>query len=370
MFKIVAEDKKTAARYGEILTSRGKIETPVFMPCGSGGAVKTLAPFDLEQIGVQIILANTYHLYLRPGDQLIKKAGGIHRFMGFRGTILTDSGGYQVFSLAKFRKVKDEGVEFTSHLDGSRHFFTPEKVIEIQKNLDSDIMMPLDECSGYNISKKEAKKALERTHQWAQQSKKIFEKIKREKQFLFGIAQGNFYKDLRKDSALFISNLGFDGYALGGLSVGEPKNLTWEMAEIQLEIFPKEKPRYFMGLGEPADIFEAVERGCDMFDSVLPTRLARHGTLITHQGKINIKLSKWKNNFNSPDPSCSCYTCQNFTLSYLRHLFSVNEILGLRLATYHNLYFMHQLMQKIRQAIKKGEFSQLKKNFLESYFSN
>ena len=367
MFKIIAKDKKTAARCGEISTLHGKIETPVFMPCGSGGAVKTLAPFDLEEIGIKIILANTYHLYLRPGDKLIKKAGGIHKFMGFKGAILTDSGGFQVFSLAKFRKVKDGGVEFASHIDGSRHFLTPQKVIEIQKNLGSDIIMPLDECLGYPSSRKEAQKAMERTHLWAEISKKTFEKIKIKKQLLFGIAQGNFYQDLRRQSALFISGLDFDGYALGGLSVGEPKKLTWKMAEIQIQIFPNEKPRYFMGLGEPEDILEAIERGCDMFDSVLPTRLARHGTLLTHRGKINIKLSKFKESFNSPDPYCDCYVCQNFTLAYLRHLFSINEILGLKLASYHNLYFMNTLIKNIRQAIKNNSFSEFKKEFFSLY---
>jgi len=365
-FRLVQKDKNCQARLGEIKTPHGFIKTPVFMPVGTQAAVKTLSPSDLKEIGVEIILGNTYHLYLRPGISVIKQFGGLHQFMAWNGPLLTDSGGYQVFSLAKLRKITDHGVEFRSHLDGSPHYFTPPLVIGFQKVLGADIIMAFDECTPYPASKAYSKEAMIRTHRWAQESQKAFLKDQTN-QVLFGITQGGMYSDLRKESAQFLRDLDFPGYGIGGLSVGEPRNLTWKMLEIQLAILPFCKPRYLMGVGEPTDLLEAIERGCDMFDSALPTRLARNGTVFTYQGKLNLKLAKWKSDGRPIEENCECYTCRNFSRAYLRHLILSNEILGHRLTTYHNLSFLIHLIKKARQAIKKSQFLKFKKEFLENY---
>lgn len=365
MFKILHQDEGSSARVGEIKTAHGKVRTPVFMPVGSQGAVKTLSPQDLSEIGISIILANAYHLYLRPGVKVIKNFRGLHPFIGWKGPILTDSGGFQVFSLARLRKITKKGVYFSSHIDGSLHFFTPKKVMKIEKDLGADIIMTFDECIKYPSSKKYALAAMERTHLWAIECKKNFEKIDEGNQLLFGITQGGMFEDLRKESAFFLSQLDFSGYAIGGLSVGEPRYLAFKMLEIQREILPLQKPLYLMGVGDPEGILEGVERGVDMFDSVLPTRLARNGAIFSRNGQLNLRSAKWENSHFSPDPQCSCYVCKNFSLAYLRHLFLTNEILGHRLATYHNLYFLTDLIKNIQKAILKDQFSSFKKQFLK-----
>ncbi|MFH1784447.1 MAG: tRNA guanosine(34) transglycosylase Tgt [bacterium] len=368
-FKLIKKDKQTKARLGELSTPHGEIKTPVFMPVGTQATVKTLTPEDLKSIGVEIILSNVYHLYLRPGDELIKQAGGLHSFMHWDRPILTDSGGYQVFSLAELRKIKEDHVEFRSHIDGSNHILSPEKVIDIQSNLGSDIMMCLDECIPYPCERDYAKEALERTLRWAERSKEAF--IKKGKnvdaQLLFGITQGGVYSDLRRRSAEGTIDIGFDGYAIGGLSVGEPKDVMLEVLDEHVEILPEDKPRYLMGIGTPVDLWECIECGIDMFDCVMPTRNARNGQVFTSQGRLTIKNAKYKRDFGPLDEACKCYTCKNYTRSYLQHLFNANEILALRLNTLHNLSFMVELISKIRLAIKNNIFIEEKKKFLDTY---
>ncbi|NPA32257.1 MAG: tRNA guanosine(34) transglycosylase Tgt [Aquificae bacterium] len=368
-FSLITTDGK--ARRGRIYTPHGVIETPVFMPVGTQGTVKAILHKDLLSLGTQIILGNTYHLYLRPGTEVIKKAGGLHRFISWDKPILTDSGGYQVFSLAKGRggkkpavRITEEGVEFRDHLGGDLHLFTPERVIEIQEIFGSDIIMPLDECVEYPVEKEYAKKALERTLKWLERSIKA---KRREDQALFGIVQGAFWEDLRKEATL--RTLAFDehlfGYSIGGLSVGEPKEIMYEMTGVVCELLPPHKPRYLMGVGKPEDILEAVERGVDMFDCVVPTRNARTGTLFTSQGVIDIRHAKWKEDFSPLDPECDCYTCRNFSKAYLRHLFVAEEITAYVLNTIHNLRFYHKLMEDIRKAIEEGRFKELKEDYLK-----
>ncbi len=368
-FRVIKSDGK--ARLGELITPHGKIRTPVFMPVGTQGTVKAMLHKDLIEIGTQIILGNTYHLYLRPGVEVIKEAGGLHAFIGWDKPILTDSGGFQVFSLSRGRgdgksrvSVKDEGVEFRDHLAGDLHFFTPEKVIEIQEAFGSDIIMPLDECVEYPTTYAYAKVAIDRTMDWLDRSIRA---KRREDQVLFGIVQGAFFEELRVESALRTVERGLFGYAIGGLSVGEPKEIMYDMTELVCQYLPWEKPRYLMGVGMPEDIIEAVARGVDMFDCVAPTRMARTGTLFTSKGKINIRNEKYKKDFSPPDPECDCYTCRNFTKAYLRHLFNVEEISAYILNTIHNLRFYHRLMENIRKAIEEGRFEEFRSAWHRSY---
>lgn len=361
-FTIIHQDISTKARLGEFTTDHGVIETPTFMPVGTQGAVKALSPRELNEADSQIILGNAYHLYLRPGLEIIKNAGGLHKFISWDKPILTDSGGYQIFSLAGFRKVRDEGVEFRSHLDGSLHFLTPEKIIEIQNILGSDIMMPLDECVHYPCVKDYSKIALERTAYWGRRSKLAYIKSSKQKkrQLLFGIVQGATYEDLRKQSASQIIDIGFDGYALGGLSVGEPKDLRYNIVDFTLGFLPSDSARYLMGLGTPEDIIEGVKSGVDLFDCVIPTRYGRNGTAFTSQGKLVVRNASFSEDLKPLDESCGCYACSNFSRSYIRHLFNTKEILGLRLLSYHNIYFYNNLLKNIRQAIREDRLKDFK----------
>ncbi len=363
-FRVTHQCPYTSARVAVIETPHGVVETPVFMPVGTQATVKAMERRELEEIGVSIILSNAYHLYLRPGHELIRRAGGLHSFMSWPHPILTDSGGFQVFSLTDLREISDEGVRFRSHLDGSYHFFTPEKVIEIEEALGADFIVCFDECVPYPASYSYAKEAMERTLKWALRCKKA---KKREDQFLFGIIQGSVYPDLRKESALRTIEIGFDGYAIGGLSVGEPKPVMYEMLDVVVPLLPEDKPRYLMGVGYPSSLLEAIERGIDMFDCVLPTRNGRTGTIFTHRGKEHIRSESWKEDFSPPDPECDCYVCRNYTRAYLRHLYKAGEILAARLASYHNIYLLVDLMKKAREAIKGGYFPEFKKSFIEKF---
>lgn len=361
---------KTGPRAGRIITDHGVVETPAFMPVGTQGAVKTLSSADLEAVGATIILANTYHLYLRPGEKLVADAGGIHRFMSWNGPVLTDSGGYQVFSLADLRRLSDEGVEFQSHLDGSRHLLTPERVVEIQLSIGSDIMMVLDQCTSYPCDRSEAETAVQRTTLWAQRSlagrgarimENDYERV------LFGIVQGSVYPDLRERSARELVGLDFPGYAIGGLSVGEPKNETMNIVEQTAACLPADKPRYLMGVGFPEDIVEAVARGIDLFDCVVPTRNSRNGTVYTSRGKLVIKNAAYARDWGPIDPDCRCETCRRYSRSYIRHLFNAGEMSGRRLATYHSLYFYLHLLSEMRQVIREGSFGEWRKEFYKRY---
>ncbi|HAG08781.1 MAG TPA: tRNA guanosine(34) transglycosylase Tgt, partial [Desulfotomaculum sp.] len=340
-FKITHEDTQTRARTGILQTARGAIQTPVFMPVGTQAAVKTLAPDEVKSLGAQIILSNTYHLYLRPGHELIQKAGGLHKFMSWKGPILTDSGGYQIFSLAPLRRVTEEGVWFRSHIDGSEHFFTPEKVMALQLALGSDIAMTLDECIPYPATHVQTRLALHRTTSWAYRYQSALKTAPAEKeQAIFGIIQGGTYLDLRRQSSHELIELDFPGYGIGGLSVGEPKEIMYEVLDYTVPLLPAHKPRYLMGVGSPDCLLEGVARGIDMFDCVLPTRLARNGTVYTSQGKLVVRNAAWAQDFSPLDPACNCYTCRNFTRAYLRHLLNAKEVLGIRLTTVHNLFFI------------------------------
>ena len=372
-FQIVRKDKNSSARAGMLTTAHGKVATPVFMPVGTQATVKALSPHELKKLKAQVILNNTYHLYLRPGPELIRQAGGLHQFANWDRVILTDSGGFQVFSLAELNKVTKEGLKFQSHLDGSRHFFTPESVVRIQRDLGSDIMMVLDECTPYPCSYDYALKSNKLTIHWAERSKRAFEEtepIHGYDQALFAIVQGSTYKDIRRQSAAALVDMDFLGYGIGGLSVGEPKEDMYEMAAICTENLPENKPRYLMGVGKPEDLLEGIACGVDMFDCVMPTRNGRNGTVFTGNGPITIKNAKYRDDFIPIDENCSCYTCQNFTRAYLRHLFQAEEILVLRLASYHNLYFYIDLMRRARKAILQGEFLHWKNEFLSNYFQN
>ncbi|OGC25246.1 tRNA guanosine(34) transglycosylase Tgt [candidate division WOR-1 bacterium RIFOXYB2_FULL_42_35] len=350
-FEILKKSKKSKARVGKLHTPHGVIDTPVFMPVGTQATVKTMSPRELDEIGAEIVLGNTYHLNLRPGPDLIKEAGGLHKFMNWNKPILTDSGGFQVFSLAHMRKITDEGVEFTSHLDGRKHFLTPEKVLEIQAALGSDIMMQLDECVAYPCDKKEAKEAMERSVRWARESKLKMSNDKCQMNVLFGIVQGGTYRDLRKQSAEQLVEIDFPGYSIGGLSVGEPQAEMFEMLDIVTDILPEDKPHYLMGVGYASDILGAIKLGADMFDCVIPTRLARHGAFLTYEGKVNIRQARFEKDFSPIDPECDCYCCQNFSKAYIRHIFGAREILAMHLLTIHNLRFFMRMMQKVREDI-------------------
>jgi queuine tRNA-ribosyltransferase len=369
MFTLIHQDKNAAARLGKLAVAHGEIETPCFMPVGTQGTVKAVTPKGLVDSGAQIMLSNAYHLFLRPGIEIIKQAGGLHNFIGWQKPILTDSGGYQVFSLALLRKISDSGVEFQSHIDGMKHFFTPENVVEIQNSLGSDIIMPLDECVHYPCAKEQARIAMERTIEWARRSKKQMadpgsQTAAKNKQLLFGIIQGATYEDLRKDCSLRLIDLDFDGYAIGGVSVGEPQNLIYNIAGFTAGFLPAGKPRYMMGVGMPEDIIEAVSLGIDMFDCVIPTRYGRNGTAFTSEGKLVIRNAPFAEDFKSLDEECGCYTCRNFSRAYLRHLFNTQEILGAMLVSLHNIHFYLELMRNIRAAIAQDKFQEFKKEFL------
>ncbi|MCC3145367.1 tRNA guanosine(34) transglycosylase Tgt [Halanaerobium sp. Z-7514] len=363
-FELLKESKNTEARLAEITTSHGKIETPIFMPVGTQATVKAMSSRELKEINSQIILANTYHLYLRPGDELIKKAGGLHDFMSWDRPILTDSGGFQVFSLSDMREIKEEGVYFRSHLDGSKHFISPEKSMQIQKNLGSDIVMAFDECPPYPAEKSYVEKSLNRTLRWAERSKKEMENSE---QALFGIIQGGVYPELRKESVKEICKLDFPGYSIGGVSVGEPKEEIYKILDYTTPIMPKNKPRYLMGVGTPEDLLEGVYYGIDMFDCVMPTRIARHGQVFTAEGRLTVRNAVYAEDFNPLDSDCDCHVCQNYTRGYIRHLLKRNEILGVRLTSYHNLYFMLEFSEKIRKAIKEDRFLDFREEFYQKY---
>lgn len=366
-FELLYKSKENSARSGKLTTPHGIIETPVFMPVGTQATVKTLTSKELIELNTEIILGNTYHLYLQPGLEVINEAKGLHSFMDWHGPILTDSGGFQVFSLQALRDITDEGIVFRSHIDGSPHFFSPRKAIEIQMALGSDIIMPLDECIPYPCKHKEAVKALERTTKWAKICKETLPDDS--KQTLFGIVQGGMYKDLRKRSALELLEIGFPGYSIGGLSVGESKDIMLDVLEETVPHLPENKPRYLMGVGTPEDFFYCIERGVDMFDCVFPTRISRNGSAFTSGGKINIKNARFNKDFSPLDKDCDCYTCKHHTKAYIRHLFKADEILGPRLMTYHNLHFILTLIRKIRKAIKEVTFREYKKSFLDKYLA-
>jgi len=353
------------ARSGVIETLHGTIETPVFMPVGTLGSVKSITPEELTCAGTQIILGNTYHLYLRPGCDIIELFSGLHKFMHWNGPILTDSGGFQIFSLAKLNKISEQGIIFQSHIDGSKHDLTPEKAVEIQISLDSDILMCLDHCIKYPATKKEAAEAMELTSRWAQRCKTMWMKKTEMKNALFGIVQGGMYTDLRAESVESIVEIDFPGYALGGLSVGEPKEQMFEIADFTLPLLPDSKPKYIMGVGTPEDLVELVGMGADMFDCVMPTRNARNGQLFTDFGKINIVNARFKDDTNPVEPECSCYTCKNYSRAYLRHLFLSKELLSYRLNTIHNIHYYLSLMKTMRTAIEKNEFNTFKRKFYE-----
>jgi queuine tRNA-ribosyltransferase len=369
-FRVTATDTATAARTGEITTSRGLIRTPVFMPVATRGAVRALSARDVEELNFDIILSNTYHLYLRPGMDVLRTAGGLHGFMNFQRPILTDSGGFQVFSLSDFCKVYDDGVEFRSHVDGSTHYFSPEAVLDVQKVIGSDIMMVLDQCTHYPVGEKEAREAVERTVRWAGASYRYWhEHFDREKQALFAIVQGSVFKDLRNECAGRLRELPFPGYAVGGLSVGEPKELYREITEFTLARLPEDRPRYMMGVGSPLEILYAIRYGTDMFDSVMPTRIARNGTLFTSAGRVNIKSAAYESDLSPLDPLCGCYVCRNYSRAYLRHLFRAGEISALIYNTYHNLHFMNSFMREIRESIAGGFFMDVYRRW-ESLYGN
>jgi len=366
-FEVIRKSGDSGARCGLLQTPHGAFETPVFMPVGTQATVKTMTPEELEQIGAKIILSNTYHLYLRPGHKIVEEAGGLHGFMNWKGSILTDSGGYQVFSLGELREIREEGVTFRSHIDGSLHFLGPETSIEIQNALGADIIMSFDECIPYPATYDYVKNSVRRTTRWAERCKKAHNNPK---QTLFGIVQGGLFKDLREESAKDLVSLDFEGYSIGGLSVGEPKEDMYEVLDYTVPILPEGKPRYLMGVGSPDAIFEGVLRGIDMFDCVLPTRIARNGTVFTRKGKLVVRNAVYARDFSPLDQTCDCYVCRNYTRAYIRHLINTKEVLGIRLTTIHNLYFLLNLMQDIRKAIDGDYLTGFKNEFFESFGYN
>ena len=368
-FSVISKDNNSKARAGYFQTDHGIVETPAFMPVGTQGTVKAVNQNFLEDdIKAQIVLSNTYHLYLRPGTEILEKAGGLHKFMNWQKPILTDSGGYQVYSLSSLRKLKDDGVEFRSHLDGSSHFFSPEKVIQIQRSIGSDIMMVLDECTPYPCDYEYAEKSTGLTSNWAVLNKDAFEKSRPlydHTQFLFGIIQGSTYKELRERSATELKKLDFDGYAIGGLAVGEPAEVMYDITDFTTDMMPEDKPRYLMGVGRPENILESIERGIDMFDCVMPTRNARHSVLFTSEGVLTLTNAKFKEDFEKVDQNCDCYTCKNYSRAYLRHLFNAGELLALELASIHNLHFYISLVSEARKRIIDGSFKDWKNKTIE-----
>lgn len=363
-YELIKQCPTTGARAGVITTPHGSFETPIFMPVGTQATVKSLSPEELTAMGAGIILSNTYHLYLRPGHELVAEAGGLHKFMKWNGGILTDSGGFQVFSLGPLRKIKEEGVTFRSHIDGSKHFLSPEIATEIQMALGADIIMAFDECVPYPAEHDYAKASTERTSRWAERCQKAHT---RNDQALFGIVQGGMYPDLRAQSARELVAMDFPGYAIGGLSVGEPKPLMYEMLDHTVPYLPARKPRYLMGVGTPDCLIEGVMRGIDMFDCVFPTRVARNGTAMTAKGRLVVKNAEFTRDFQPLDQDCTCYTCRHFSRAYIRHLFKTEEIFGLRLTTIHNLHFLIDFMKKMRQAILEDRFPSFRSDFWAKY---
>jgi queuine tRNA-ribosyltransferase len=361
-FKRIAKDPACQARLGKIMTPHGEVSTPVFMPVGTQATVKALIPEQVRDLGAEIILGNTYHLTLRPGHRLIADLGGLHRFMNWKGPILTDSGGFQIYSLGALRKITEEGAAFQSHIDGSSHFLSPETAVEIQEALGSDIMMCLDECTAYPATREDVERALDRTTRWAVRCKK---NRRNDRQALFGIIQGGVYPDLRRRSAEEITSIGFDGYAIGGLSVGEPKDLMRENLRSTAPLLPEDRPRYLMGVGTPKDLVESVYHGIDMFDCVMPTRNARNGLLFTNGEKVVIKNARYREDGSPVDSTCDCYTCQNYSRAYLRHLYVAGEILAMVLNTIHNLRYYLRLMERIREAIQDGRYAGFRNGFLK-----
>ncbi|MDT8336982.1 MAG: tRNA guanosine(34) transglycosylase Tgt [Candidatus Izemoplasmatales bacterium] len=365
-FELIHQDKTTGARYGILHTSHGSFETPIFMPVGTQASVKTLDVDEIKEVSQGLILGNTYHLWLQPGDEIVKGHGGIRGFMNWDGALLTDSGGFQVFSLSKIRKITEDGVTFRHHLNGSLLHLTPEDSIKIQNNLGADIIMSFDECPPFHSSYEYHKESLERTLRWAKRGKEVHQFP--DTQALFGIVQGGPFTDLREHSINELKKINFLGYSIGGLSVGETKAEMYEILEFLKDKMPKDKPRYLMGVGSPDDIVIGVENGIDMFDCVLPTRIARHGSAMTSLGKIVIKNKTYESDMTPLDPNCDCKVCKNYTRSYLRHLFKAKEILGLRLISYHNLYYLKTLMRDIREAIKQDRFAEFKDKLIKEYF--
>jgi queuine tRNA-ribosyltransferase len=363
-YELKHKEKNTNARYGILNTNRGSFETPMFMPVGTQATVKLLSPEELKAVHSAVVLSNTYHLCLRPGADVVAAAGGLHKFMNYDGPMLTDSGGFQVFSLADSRQIKEEGVHFKSHIDGSALFLSPEISIDIQQKLGADIAMSFDECPAYPSTYDYMKDSVERTLRWAKRGLDVHE---REDQSLFGIVQGGEYEDLRKHSAIETVKMDFDGYSIGGTSVGEDKDTMYRMIDYSTPYLPLDKPRYLMGVGDPLDILEGVERGIDMFDCVLPTRIARHGNAFTKEGKLNLRNAKYKMDFTSLEGDCDCYTCKNFTKAYIRHLLVADEGLGGRLLSIHNIRFLTKLTEDIRESIKNDSFLEFKKSFIDKY---
>jgi len=367
-YELIKTDKKTGARLGKLHTPHGTFDTPMFMPVGTLATVKTMSPDELKEIGAGVILSNTYHLWLRPGETIVEGAGGLHKFMNWDRGILTDSGGFQVFSLSDLREIDEEGVRFRNHLNGEKLFLTPEKSIHIQNALGSDIMMAFDECPPYPAERDYLKNSLERTSRWAERCLKANQRP--DEQAIFGIVQGGVYEDLRRQSAMDLTSLDFPGYAVGGLSVGEPKPLMYETLEFTTPLLPANKPRYLMGVGSPDALIEGVIRGIDMFDCVLPTRIARNGTCMTSTGRLVIRNSQYANDYRPLDEHCDCKVCRTYTRAYIRHLVKANETFGFRLTTYHNLYFLIKLMERVRQAIREDRLLEFKEEFFEQYGFN
>lgn len=363
-YELIKQCSKTGARVGRLYTPHGVFDTPIFMPVGTQATVKAMSPDELKDMGAGIILSNTYHLYLRPGHDLVAEAGGLHKFMQWDRGILTDSGGFQVFSLGPLRKITEEGVTFRSHLDGSKHFLSPEKATEVQMALGADIIMAFDECVPYPADYEYARQSTQRTTRWAERCKKAHT---RKDQALFGIVQGGMYKELRTMSAQDLISLDFSGYAIGGLSVGEPKPLMYEMLDHTVPLLPSNKPRYLMGVGTPDCLLEGVMYGIDMFDCVFPTRVARNGTVMTNRGRLVVKNAEFARDFRPIDPECGCYTCRNFSRAYIRHLLKTDEIFGLRLTTTHNLYFLLNFMKEMRKAILEDRFLAFREEFWTHY---
>ncbi len=362
--EILHIDRQTGARYGILHTPHGDVEVPMFMPVGTLATVKTLSPEEIKQLGAGVILSNTYHLFLRPGSDIVEKAGGLHKFMNYDGPILTDSGGFQVFSLAKKRDISEQGVVFQSHLDGTKINFTPESVIKIEEQLGADIIMSFDECIPYPVSYEYAKASTERTLRWAKRGK---EAHVRDDQALFGIVQGGEFEDLRKMCAEELTKMDFPGYSIGGTSIGEPKDVCLKMVDYAVKYLPKDKPRYLMGVGSIDYLLEGIARGVDMFDCVLPTRLARHGALMTSKGRVNIRDAKYKDDFSPLDDECDCPTCQHYTKAYLRHLYVCDETFGKRLLSLHNVRFLIRLMEQARQAIKEDRYGDFMKEVFAKF---
>ena len=365
-YELLHIDKSTGARRGIVHTPHGDIQTPVFMPVGTQATVKSMTPEELKEIGAQIILSNTYHLYLRPGHEIVKQAGGLHKFMNWNRPILTDCGGFQVFSLSDLRTISEDGVEFRSHLDGSKHFFSPEKVMEIEEALGADIIMSFDECVKYPETYEYTKNSMERTTRWARRCKEAHKNT--DKQALFGIIQGGFYENLREKSAKDLIELDFPGYAIGGISVGEPKEEFLKMLYYTTPLMPENKPRYLMGVGTPDYLLEAAIAGIDMCDCVLPTRIARNGTAMTWNGKVVVRNATYEKDWGPIDSECDCYACKNYTRAYIRHLIKANEILGVRLLSIHNIYFLTKLMERVRIEIEHDNLENFKNDFYKKYY--